>query len=59
MTDIFAANNIATFIATSLPRTAAPQLSTPYEAIAIAVHATLLAVGFRLIGLGEDHSTGK
>ncbi|KAL4803406.1 PI31 proteasome regulator N-terminal-domain-containing protein [Aspergillus unguis] len=31
-------------------------LKTPYEAVALIGHASLLAVGFRLVGLGEDHT---
>jgi hypothetical protein len=52
------AGSLATFMATSLPLNQSPQLKTPYEAIALAVHAGMLAVGFRLVGLGEDHKIG-
>ncbi|KAL4920050.1 PI31 proteasome regulator N-terminal-domain-containing protein [Aspergillus aurantiobrunneus] len=31
-------------------------LKTPYEAVALIGHASLAAVGFRLVGLGEDHT---
>jgi hypothetical protein len=31
----------------------------PYAAIALFSHACMLAVGFRLIGLGEDHKIGR
>jgi len=31
------------------------QLKNPYDAIAALSHALMTAVGFRLIGLGEDH----
>lgn len=31
-------------------------LKTPYEAVALIGHASLVAVGFRLVGLGEDHT---
>ncbi|KAI5842946.1 PI31 proteasome regulator N-terminal-domain-containing protein [Morchella snyderi] len=31
-----------------------PQLRTPHDAIAVFVHACLLSVGFRLVGLSED-----
>ncbi|KAL2820917.1 PI31 proteasome regulator N-terminal-domain-containing protein [Aspergillus cavernicola] len=30
-------------------------LKAPYEAVALVGHACMVAVGFRLIGLGEDH----
>ncbi|KAF2708798.1 hypothetical protein K504DRAFT_477236 [Pleomassaria siparia CBS 279.74] len=49
------AGSLATFMAASLPRSAAHQLKNPFEAVALAVHAGMIAVGFRLIGLGEDH----
>jgi len=49
------AGSLVTFMASSLPRDATPQLKNPFDAIALAVHAGMLAVGFRLIGLGEDH----
>jgi hypothetical protein len=35
-----------------------PSLKTPYEAIALIGHACMAAVGFRLVGLGEDHTIG-
>ncbi|KAL4820340.1 PI31 proteasome regulator N-terminal-domain-containing protein [Aspergillus spinulosporus] len=31
-------------------------LNTPYEAVALISHACMVAVGFRLVGLGEDHT---
>jgi hypothetical protein len=58
MADLLSPNNVAKVIAESLPRSASPQLANEYQAIAIAVHATLTAVGFRLVGLGEDHRIG-
>lgn len=39
----------------SLPKDASPQLNNAFDAIALAGHSTMLAVGFRLVGLGEDH----
>jgi PI31 proteasome regulator N-terminal/PI31 proteasome regulator len=33
-------------------------IKDPYAAIGLFVHACMLAVGFRLIGLGEDHKIG-
>ncbi|RMZ72639.1 pi31 proteasome regulator [Pyrenophora seminiperda CCB06] len=48
------AGSLALFMATSLPKGDARQLKNGTEAIALAVHAGMLAVGFRLIGLGED-----
>lgn len=52
------AGSLALFMATSLPKGAGPQLKTATEAIALAVHAGMLAVGFRLIGLGEEERIG-
>ena len=43
----------------SLPKEASPQLRDPYDAVAILSHACMIAVGFRLEGLGEDHKLGK
>ncbi|KAL6230126.1 PI31 proteasome regulator N-terminal-domain-containing protein [Aspergillus navahoensis] len=31
-------------------------LKTPYEAVALIGHASMVAAGFRLVGLGEDHT---
>jgi hypothetical protein len=33
-------------------------LNTPYEAVALISHACMVAVGFRLVGLGEGHTIG-
>ena len=35
-----------------------PSLKTPCEAVALIGHACMAAVGFRLLGLGEDHNLG-
>lgn len=35
-----------------------PQLKTPHDAIAVFVHACMLSVGFRLVGLSEDDHIG-
>lgn len=51
----FGAAALSDLIAASLPPNAQPQLATPFDAIAIASHACFLAIGFRLVGLGEDH----
>lgn len=50
------AGSLSTFMAASAPKGA--QIKNAYEAIALAVHAGLIAVGFRLIGLGEDDRIG-
>ncbi|KKY25877.1 putative pi31 proteasome regulator [Diplodia seriata] len=49
------AGSLALFMASSLPRDASPQIKNPFDAVALAVHAGMISVGFRLIGLGEDH----
>ncbi|CAN9197832.1 unnamed protein product [Alternaria sp. RS040] len=51
--------SLALFMATSLPKGNSPQLKNGTEAVALSVHAGMLAVGFRLIGLGEDERIGK
>ncbi|KAJ6068805.1 hypothetical protein N7499_010692 [Penicillium canescens] len=33
-----------------------PSLKTSYEAVALIGHASMTAVGFKLVGLGEDHN---
>ena len=53
------AASIATFMAASLPKAAGSQVKNPYEAIALAVHAAMIAVGFRLVGLGDDDRIGQ
>ena len=35
-----------------------PVIKDPYAAIGLFAHACMLAVGFRLVGLGEDHKIG-
>jgi hypothetical protein len=53
------AASLALFMATSLPKGEGPQLKNATEAVALAVHAGMIAVGFRLVGLGEDERIGK
>jgi hypothetical protein len=36
-----------------------PSLKTSYEAVALIGHASMTAVGFKLVGLGEDHNLGS
>ncbi|KAF1362741.1 hypothetical protein EJ07DRAFT_105206 [Lizonia empirigonia] len=52
------AGSLALFMSTALPRGENSKLKNGTEAIALAVHAGMLAVGFRLVGLGEDERTG-
>jgi hypothetical protein len=42
----------------SLPRATATPVEDEYDAIALFIHACMVAVGFRLVGLGEDDRTG-
>ncbi|KAJ4323599.1 hypothetical protein N0V94_001792 [Neodidymelliopsis sp. IMI 364377] len=51
------AGSLSLFMATALPRGEDSKLKNGTEAIALAVHAGMLAVGFRLVGLGEDVKT--
>lgn len=46
---------ISKLILASFPPDASPQLRHAYDAIALAAHSSMLAIGFRLVGLGEDH----
>lgn len=52
----FSPPSLVSYISRSLPT--GSRLKDPYAAIAIFSHACMLAVGFRLIGLGEDHRIG-
>lgn len=57
------AESILDYMVKSLPAQSAdseqtPLVKDPYAAIALFSHACMLAVGFRLIGLGEDHKLG-
>lgn len=55
----FSPPTLLRLIAASIPTpAAAAQLNTPHDAIALLVHACMLSVGFRLVGLGEDGHLG-
>jgi hypothetical protein len=62
--DALSADSILDHMVKSLPTTQPPNseeiavVKDPYAAIALFSHACMLAVGFRLIGLGEDHKIG-
>ncbi|PYH96643.1 hypothetical protein BO71DRAFT_348786 [Aspergillus ellipticus CBS 707.79] len=51
-------DNVLAVAATALrgERPEPPNLRTPYEAVALIGHACMTAVGFRLVGLGEEHN---
>ncbi|KAF2721583.1 hypothetical protein K431DRAFT_284731 [Polychaeton citri CBS 116435] len=57
--NVLSAEHLSHIILKSLPSSTEsdPQLRNPFDAFAVACHAALLAVGFRLVGLGEDHRT--
>lgn len=48
------AASLSNCMVASLPKSSSPQLKNAFDAIALAAHASLLSVGFRLIGLRED-----
>lgn len=52
--NVLSADSLAGVMASALPQDASPQLKTAYDAIALASHSSMVAVGFRLIGLGDD-----
>lgn len=57
-TDSLSPDNVVGLAAQALRPDASSDfsLNTPYEAVALIGHASLVAVGFRLVGLGEDHT---
>ena len=57
--NVLSAQNVTQIMLSSLPKSPEPQLRDPLDAIALLCHACMLAVGFRLIGLGEDQTIGK
>ena len=46
---------LADIMAVSLRSLPGPHLQSPYDAIALFGHACMVAVGFQLVGLGEEH----
>lgn len=56
------AESLLDIMVKSLPEKASdessPVVKDPYAAIGLFAHACMLAVGFRLVGLGEDHKMG-
>ncbi|MCJ1397760.1 hypothetical protein MMC11_000956 [Xylographa trunciseda] len=53
--NMLSAKHLTELMSSSLPTEPNTPLRNPYDAIALLTHACMLAVGFRLIGLGEDH----
>ncbi|KAL8824943.1 MAG: hypothetical protein Q9191_004712 [Dirinaria sp. TL-2023a] len=52
----FSALNLSEYMTASLPATSGPHLRDPYDAVALLAHACMIAVDFRLNGLGEEHT---
>ena len=57
--NVYSSLSLSEYMRSSLPKDASPHLRNPYDAVALLSHACMLAVGFRLIGLGEDHRIGE
>ncbi|KAL9599481.1 MAG: hypothetical protein Q9219_003820 [cf. Caloplaca sp. 3 TL-2023] len=53
--NVFSSKNLCEYMLSSLPQDESPHLRDPYDAVALLSHACMMAVGFRLEGLGEDH----
>nr|POE71880.1 hypothetical protein CFP56_11756 [Quercus suber] len=53
--NVLSSTDLSKTMVLSLPMDVSPALKSAYDAIALATHACMLNVGFRLIGLGEDH----
>lgn len=53
--NVLSAASLSHIMYCSLPQNAPTKLQNAFDSIALAVHASMLAVGFRLVGLGEDH----
>ena len=51
-------SSLASVMASSLPTDATASIKNEYEATALFSHACMVAVGFRLVGLGEDDRIG-
>ena len=58
--DALSSDNVLSLAASALRRddNTDVSLKTPYEAVALIGHACMVAVGFRLVGLGEEHTIG-
>ena len=55
--NLFSAQSLLEFMYKSLPKS--NDIRNPYDAVALLTHACMLAVGFKLVGLGEEHRIGK
>ncbi|KAI4214864.1 MAG: hypothetical protein LQ351_002577 [Letrouitia transgressa] len=54
--NVFSAEKLTEYMLSSLPEDSSSALNNPYDAVALLSHACMIAVGFRLIGLGEDYT---
>lgn len=52
--NVLSADSLASVMASTLPEDGVPHIKTSFDAVALASHASMLAVGFRLVGLGDD-----
>lgn len=60
--NVLSADSLVELMFKSLPKerdAQNPALKDPYAAVGLFCHACMLAVGFRLVGLGEDHKLGE
>ncbi|KAF9889580.1 hypothetical protein FE257_007088 [Aspergillus nanangensis] len=59
--DALSSDNVIALAATALrgDHNLESSLKSPYEAVALIGHACMIAVNFRLVGLGEEHTIGQ
>nr|POE66671.1 silencing boundary-establishment protein fub1-like protein [Quercus suber] len=53
--NVLSSSDLSRTMVLSLPKDVSPALKSAHDAVALATHACMLNVGFRLIGLGEEH----
>ncbi|KAL8781875.1 MAG: hypothetical protein Q9213_005816 [Squamulea squamosa] len=56
--NVFSTKNLCAYMLSSLPKDASPQIRDAYDAVALLGNTCMMTVGFRLLGLGEDHTIG-
>ena len=54
--NVFSAHNLSELMSLSLGNT---KIRDAWDAIALIGHVTMLVIGFRIVGLGEDHKLGS
>ena len=57
--NVYSSINLSKYMSASLPKGKEPQLRNSYDGVAVLCNACMVAVGFRLVGLGEDHKIGQ